>query len=155
MVVPIFILAFHGDACLSSTTTTMLSYAFPVVFGHTGKWLAMAIDQLGRVTCPAARKRNEAWKKSVSDWFEITSANLNLGAYSLRVRPLPRFLKHPLRKVSGLTIWPRKSNHTRREINVHEWYAVFIATIIASLKNLISTLQSPFGVEHCSHNPST
>ena len=38
---------------------------------------------------------------AASDWFEVASANLNLGAYSFRVSPLqPRFLKQPLRKVS-------------------------------------------------------
>ena len=37
---------------------------------------------------------------AASDWFEVASANLNLGAYGLRVRPLPRLLKQ-VRQVSG------------------------------------------------------
>ena len=57
------------------------------------------------MTYPAAHKLERGVVEVCgrqSDWVELTSANLNLGAYSLRVRPLPRFLKHPLRKVSGL-----------------------------------------------------
>lgn len=67
------------------------------MLGDIGKWLAkvgvMATDECGVTTCSAARKRNEAWYVLRVIGLRSQVQNLNLGAYGLRVRPLPRVLE--------------------------------------------------------------
>lgn len=132
--------AFHGEACLSSTTTTMLSTTFPGSVRSYWEVACQGYRPTRTSDLSSGTQRNEAWNKSVSDWFEVTSANLNLGAYSLRVRPLPRFLKHPLRKVSGLAIRPRIINKMGK-INCTRMARSIYCNNHGIPQNCISTLQ--------------
>ena len=79
----------------------------PVVLGSG---LVFPLDKSLLLTAPAARKGNEAWYeymlRVITDWFEVASANLNLGAYSFGISPLAEKVLEAappgLKKVSDL-----------------------------------------------------